>query len=784
MCYTKKPLLNFLPSLFTVKKQPKFTMKTIIDTDNLLSKILKLLVSSFAFLLVALLTAIAGYSLAYPNFSIKTLKYQDIFIIITYILLLWPYYASRQGLLERHLQDAKKTIDEDAIKYGLSIPGYLFILVAVIAFFTFDKFYTPSKYNFYGEWQDVIINLFLALIPFLFVTLSSLQRLSSNNYDKAFEFSERVLFPALCTGIVPFAFGWSVAHQPIDLKITLLGTSYVVLLMIIARIQMSKELLRVATAIIVVLISFLVFQQEDISIILFGTVITLAMSVSEASKRVHQANAQDRYYPSYQGVKYYLAGSNWGGIVFLWLLILVPLFADALPTWPILLFIALQSITWFFVTSTYKKRRSASVLALLFGYGLPIVIILVNAFDLPVTLLSHSIAPANAGAVFGLILATLGLLVFGDDFLKYIRSTEKLKVDTYLYEKNNYYLFFVVLTTIVLITSFAGTFTENEIVKTKASEIIGFCIIIFSFLSTVFLFTHPEGNSNMNKENKSTESNMLDNTEKTNLKKEIKYALITARPITAIVAGLLMFVLLAGDNQHPVWKDILLSIPIVLTTMVGFILNDIFDYKKDVQAEVKKPIAMGQLKRERAVIYIIGLTSLALLIEGIVNKYSSIVILLSTLLGVFFYSPLSKRIPILKGVATAALTLTPIIYASSVLKIQIPYFVYLTILGFIFGREILLDIKDYQGDLQHGIKTIVAYLEIPKSRILSWSLMFISVLYYLSKLSSPYSVTLGLLGLTALIVAFIQDRNNQIKNGGITIIAMIFCVLALPFTLP
>ena len=47
---------------------------------------------------------------------------------------------------------------------------------------------------------------------------------------------------------------------------------------------------------------------------------------------------------------------------------------------------------------------------------------------------------------------------------------------------------------------------------------------------------------------------------------------------------------------------------------------------------------------------------------------------------------------------------------------------------FVLGREILLDTKDFEGDVAAGLRTLVAYLGVRGSSILGWIFMFASTL--------------------------------------------------------
>jgi len=263
----------------------------------------------------------------------------------------------------------------------------------------------------------------------------------------------------------------------------------------------------------------------------------------------------------------------------------------------------------------------------------------------------------------------------------------------------------------------------------------------------------------------------------------IRLALKTSKPITSAVAGLVVFVILLSNARFSVLSSIFHSMPVVLVTMMAFVVNDIYDYEKDVRGNLDKPIAKGLLSKKTATLYAMVIACSATITELLLNGYSSLIVFLAALFGALVYSPLSTKVPTAKGFATAALSLMPVIYASSIANISVPYYIFFSIALFIIGREILLDTKHLVGDLASGIRTISSYMGLNISRIVAWSLMFAGVVYFFLNLTSVYAVALSSAGLFCLMLALILDIRNRVKHGGITILTMIFTLLAIPFAI-
>ena len=183
-----------------------------MDTHHEQKTMVQVITASLGFILVAFLTAITGYTLSNSALPARN----DLILIGIYSLLVWPYYLSRQALLERDIDSLEEKYDSYTKSIGIQVPSIMFILFALIAFFVLSLFYSfPIKYLF-GQRQDIVISLALGLLPFFVLDIYHVNDLRVKNSDKAFRFTERVLFPALATGIVPLAFGWSLFGQSIS----------------------------------------------------------------------------------------------------------------------------------------------------------------------------------------------------------------------------------------------------------------------------------------------------------------------------------------------------------------------------------------------------------------------------------------------------------------------------------------------------------------------------------------------------------------------------------------
>lgn len=160
--------------------------------------------------------------------------------------------------------------------------------------------------------------------------------------------------------------------------------------------------------------------------------------------------------------------------------------------------------------------------------------------------------------------------------------------------------------------------------------------------------------------------------------------------------------------------------------MFGFVVNDVFDYRKDAAAGVRRPIAAGELSIRKAVILAVGLLAPVFLLSTIVGSGGKVLAITS--LGLVAYSPIAQRYPLGKGALVAGLCCSPLLYGSVVGGVPCPWFSYTTLACFVFGRETLMDAEELIGDRLAGLATIAAVLGYRRARGIGVTVMFLSTI--------------------------------------------------------
>lgn len=242
----------------------------------------------------------------------------------------------------------------------------------------------------------------------------------------------------------------------------------------------------------------------------------------------------------------------------------------------------------------------------------------------------------------------------------------------------------------------------------------------------------------------------------------INNILKTSRITVSLISGVFTFMII-----FPVYKlsihTFIRCIPIVVVTMIGFILNDLYDIEKDRRANKNRPICKGMLLKKHALLAVFLLSAQSLIIDLFYKDSSSFLIILITLIGVIIYSPFAKNNPLFKGLFTALLCCSPLMYGLFIVKHDINFIFLLPILVFIIGREILLDIYDFESDLFYKMKTIPNLIGISLSKRISWGLMISGCMgMFLLSQKNIISIFLSLAGIIIIsYLAFTQQNEKR-----------------------
>lgn len=203
---------------------------------------------------------------------------------------------------------------------------------------------------------------------------------------------------------------------------------------------------------------------------------------------------------------------------------------------------------------------------------------------------------------------------------------------------------------------------------------------------------------------------------------------VTAR-LTSL--GVLLYVclraaLVGGGN---VASDVIATaLLLAICAAAAFLFNDAFDAQADAVFNRHRPVAQGECSPRAA-----GAASLILVFFAVIAAAwvgGRDLMLAMAVIGVcgIAYSPIARRFGIAKGVLACGLCLWPVALVTRAAGAHVPWRWYLAAALFLFGRELLMDVRDRLTDAQAGRRTLPHLLGPATAAVIGWGLVATGVL--------------------------------------------------------
>lgn len=189
--------------------------------------------------------------------------------------------------------------------------------------------------------------------------------------------------------------------------------------------------------------------------------------------------------------------------------------------------------------------------------------------------------------------------------------------------------------------------------------------------------------------------------------KVVKAFFIITRPLNLLItfAVVIVAAIICSYDFHFNLLIILAGFSAVLVAASGNVINDYFDFEVDKINRPNRPIPLGLISRREALTFSILLSIAAIIISYLLSS-EALIIVVSTLMLLYFYSRSFKSIPIIGNATVALCSALAFLYGGSVVGN-----IYVAIIPAIFAflisliREILKDIEDLDGDKLNNVKT-------------------------------------------------------------------------------
>lgn len=215
-----------------------------------------------------------------------------------------------------------------------------------------------------------------------------------------------------------------------------------------------------------------------------------------------------------------------------------------------------------------------------------------------------------------------------------------------------------------------------------------------------------------------------------NILEKIKAILLILRPEVTPLAFLTVYIgALAGDST-------LFSIPILLAMLAVFCIaagsspfNDYFDYEVDKIIHPNRPLPKGIIKPKTALYMGIALFLIGLILSFFVNMQVFFFSIFGVTL-IVLYELVSKKTGFLGNFVVAFTVSISFMYGGAAVgNLLTPTFYAVVSFFLLLGREILLDVRDYEGDKKTRI-TLPVRIGKKNASYLGITCLFISMFLF------------------------------------------------------
>lgn len=556
------------------------------------------------------------------------------------------------------------------------------------------------------------------------------------------------------------------------------------------------------------LFTFFALGWTSAKYIAFAIMITFFLGFGEVTKHLYFLAKKDPHYSADpRGIDFYLQGANWSGVVYPTLFLLSPAFFIEMSFFPIILIVYAFVLFWLALTPQQKKSKVALVFSFAVGYGTPIAFIasighLTEFFTPPITDQSP----------FQTLLALIALIGFMAGLLRLSKDLFGLRLDAFvrnIWNRNLYsfdaaclYLLLLMSQVVCIVLTFAWfilfIFPEGADegvgrgLYAGRLVLVGVAVVVLSVIAVTTTIFRPtklaatiRDTEEINKMQPPPQPTAAVRTAIAavhNCMRTAQLLVYSGRLGVSWIAGFAA-ALIVFRSPSVSWFNILAAFTALTTvTMSGFVMNDIYDREKDRLAGKRRPIALGELSVSSAwsgVVFFLVLALGSAYVGFGLNPALWIAVIAT---GLFAYSPTARRWPLVKGLYTALLAITPFFFAHDAVGFTLPAAILALLLSYIVFREAVLDAVDLKGDVASGVRTVAFFLGTRLTLTIGWMGMFATLVIAFFALESFESrIAIGI-GLFAQIVSALMFYFRIPYGLGVTRVAIVSGVLAVSLT--
>ncbi|NPA62697.1 MAG: UbiA family prenyltransferase [Methanococci archaeon] len=219
--------------------------------------------------------------------------------------------------------------------------------------------------------------------------------------------------------------------------------------------------------------------------------------------------------------------------------------------------------------------------------------------------------------------------------------------------------------------------------------------------------------------------------------------------ITASFGGVIGY-LISSNFEIDIFKIVLVYLVVFFICAYGNVINDIFDIEIDKINKPFRPLPSGKISLKEAKFFSFLLLFTGLFLSIFINIYALIIAIINSIFLYLYGKRYKKYKPIgnfLVGYLTGSVFLFGGVAGKNIYPVVI---LFLCSLFSIWGREIIKDFEDMEGDLKEGVISLpIMY----KKR----SLIIASFLIVIAIMLSPLPYIFGIFGISYLVLITLCD---------------------------
>lgn len=263
------------------------------------------------------------------------------------------------------------------------------------------------------------------------------------------------------------------------------------------------------------------------------------------------------------------------------------------------------------------------------------------------------------------------------------------------------------------------------------------------------------------------------------------------RPINLIITFASIFVagLICSKSQNDLSYIFYAAITGALVGSAGNVINDFFDIEIDKINRPSRPLPANKITPKEALILYFILNMLAIILAIKINILSIIIVVVS-IVTIFFYSYNLKKIPLVGNFVVSFFTGLAFVFGGAAVG-NISDSIIPAVFAFLINmiREIIKDIEDIDGDVKSGVITFPAKYGIKKSIrlmiVLTFILLFATIIPFAINFYKIEYFIIVMLTVNILLVYFVKniihlsETTNLRKMSNLLKIIMIFGLIAI-----